>query len=59
MKPCSPYEIIYNDLFRIDLAKAFAPPSALPGIFLDSLMRITFATLLKKNAFAAFAAKAL
>jgi hypothetical protein len=39
--------------FAFDLPKAFAPPLAVPGIFLDPLMRIAFATLLNKNAFAA------
>ena len=41
-----------------DIPKAFASPAEPPVIFVDSLLRIPFATLLNKNAFAAYAAKA-
>ena len=49
MKLCSPYEIICNDLVRIDLPKAFAPP-AVSRHFFRSLLRIVFASLPNKNA---------
>jgi hypothetical protein len=36
---CSPYEIIFNDLLRNDLPKAFASASRLRGLFICSLLR--------------------
>jgi hypothetical protein len=53
----SPYEIIFNDLFRFDLLKPSAPPSVSPGIFIYPLLRIAFATLLNKNASPDFVGK--